>query len=122
MNRMVGRGRKQVVWTAYISDDWLKRGQAKLDDERKALQEHIHPIGRLGKNSAVLKLLIDELVAMDNTKRQKFLELVTANPRLPAGGLPQAGIKVSLLAWESLAALMFGCLLRGLGSGLLSAH
>ena len=27
--------------------------------------------------------------SMDNEKRTKFLELVTANPRLPPGGLPQ---------------------------------
>lgn len=88
-------GHQQVVWTAYISDDWLKRGHARLEDERKALEEHIQPIGRLGKKSVVLTLLIDELLAMDNARRAKFLELVTANPRLPAGGLPQAGIKVA---------------------------
>lgn len=27
--------------------------------------------------------------SMDNEKRTKFLDLVTANPRLPPGGLPQ---------------------------------
>jgi len=29
---------------------------------------------------------------MDNEKRTKFLELVTANPRLPPGGLPQVPV------------------------------
>lgn len=29
------------------------------------------------------------MCSMDNEKRTKFLDLVTANPRLPAGGLPQ---------------------------------
>ena len=44
----------------------------------------------------VFKMLVDELISMDNSSRSKFLDLVTANPRLPPGGLPQAGIKLAL--------------------------
>jgi len=89
-------GHQQVVWTAYISEDWLLGGNARADDERKALEENLQPIGRLTRESQIFKMLVDELISMDNSSRSKFLDLVTANPRLPPGGLPQAGIKLAL--------------------------
>jgi hypothetical protein len=64
-------------------------------DEKKALQEHIVMVGYGTNDPPIRHLLIDELVSMDNQRRTKFLDLVTSYPRLPPGGLPQAGIKIA---------------------------
>ena len=87
-------GDQHIVWTAFLSTDWLA-GAAKAEDEAAALEQHLAPIGRLSKSSPVFRLLVEALVAFDNTRRAKFLDLVCSNPRLPPGGLPQAGIKVA---------------------------
>ena len=87
-------GHQQVVWTAYLGGDWLE-GVVEPADEKKALLEHIAFVGYGASQPPISKLLVDEMVAMDNQRRTKFLDLVTANPRLPPGGLPQAGIKVA---------------------------
>jgi len=87
-------GDQHIVWTAYLSQDWLSGG-VKAEDEAAALEQYMAPIGRLNKNSPVFKLLVEALVLFDNSRRAKFLDLVCSNPRLPPGGLPQAGIKVA---------------------------
>jgi E3 ubiquitin-protein ligase TRIP12 len=89
-------GHQQVVWTAYLSGtDWLG-GLVDPADEKKALEEHLVMVGyATTTDTPIRQLLVNELVSMDNERRTKFLDLVTANPRLPPGGLPQAGIKVA---------------------------
>jgi len=90
-------GHQKVVWTAYITNDWLA-GTVQEEEEVRALTEHITPVGRLTKDSPLFLLLISELAHMQNEKRSAFLDFVTATPRLPPGGLPQAGIKVATRA------------------------
>ena len=74
----------QTVLCGTMSIEWT-------EDE---LQRHVHPSGGYTKHSTVYQLLIDELLAMGNESRAKFLNFVTACPHLPPVGLSMLEIEV----------------------------
>jgi len=69
-------GEDEVVWT------------------EKELAEHVHSGGGFSQDSEQLKWLREELVAMPQPLRAKFLEFVTSCPRLPPGGLKELQLSI----------------------------
>jgi len=58
------------------------------------LKQHLKFRGGYNSGSPVVQLLIEEMVRMPPERRARFLEFVTACPRLPHGGLAAAEIAV----------------------------
>ncbi|KOO27940.1 protein hecd-1 [Chrysochromulina tobinii] len=69
-------------------------GTMSIEWTEVELQRHVHPSGGYTKHSTVYQLLIDELLAMGNESRAKFLNFVTACPHLPPVGLSMLEIEV----------------------------
>jgi len=60
----------------------------------KELKQHLKPRGGYNAASAPITMLIEELVKMPLETRGRFLEFVTACPRLPQGGIASAEIVI----------------------------
>jgi len=69
-------GEDEVVWT------------------EKELDEHLHAGGGFGPESQQVRWLREELLAMAQPLRSKFLEFVTSCPRLPPGGLKELELSI----------------------------
>ena len=75
-------------------------GERSIDWDKDSLQQHIKLVSneqgaRYNKKSQPFLMLLDELVAMPIADRARFLDFVTACPRLPPGGLASLGIEIA---------------------------
>jgi len=75
-------------------------GERSIEWDKASLQQHIKLVSneqgaRYNKKSQPFQMLLDELVAMPIADRARFLDFVTACPRLPPGGLASLGIEVA---------------------------
>jgi len=70
--------------------------------ESATLEQHLHPLAPLTRNSPSFLMLVEELLKMSNQERSDFLNFVTACPRLPPGGLGALGIEVTSQRTQSM--------------------
>jgi len=80
--------------------DVMLCGERSIEWDKASLQQHIKLVSneqgaRYTKKSPPFQMLLDELVAMPIEDRARFLDFVTACPRLPPGGLASLGIEVA---------------------------
>mmetsp|Transcript_22218 Transcript_22218/g.44732 ORF Transcript_22218/g.44732 Transcript_22218/m.44732 type:complete len:147 (-) Transcript_22218:24-464(-) len=80
--------------------DLLLCGERRIEWDKESLEQHIKLVcneqgARYAKTDVPFQLLLEELVEMPNMERAKFLDFVTACPRLPPGGLAALSIEVA---------------------------
>uniref|UniRef100_A0A7S0H648 HECT domain-containing protein n=1 Tax=Hanusia phi TaxID=3032 RepID=A0A7S0H648_9CRYP len=75
-------------------------GERVIEWDKASLEQHFKLVSneqgsRYTKESVPVQLLLEELVAMSNSDRARFLDFVTACPRLPPGGLASLSIEIA---------------------------
>lgn len=69
--------------------------EAVIKHELHALARHLNVMRPYSKDSPVFKMLVAELVEMNNEQRGDFLEFTTSKRCLPVNGLQAAGITIA---------------------------
>jgi len=82
-------------------------GERTIEWDRESLEKNLKLVSneqgaKYTRSCKPLTMLLDELCEMSNGDRSRFLDFVTACPRLPPGGLASLGIEVAPASGRSL--------------------